>query len=111
MFSSFESLLTTQLAALAAALLLGLAMGILLQSTVLGLVAAIGLPFVISTAGVLAAAFSSEVITDIVRAVDLNGAAAALAAGDATAFELPPLLLVVVPTALGLRRWTVREVG
>ena len=39
-FSSFESLLTTQLAALAAALLLGLAMGILLQSTVLGLVAA-----------------------------------------------------------------------
>ena len=111
-FSSFESLLTTQLAALAAALLLGLAMGILLQSTVLGLVAAIGLPFVISTAGVLAAAFSSEVITDIVRAVDLNGAAAALAAGDATAFELLPLLLlVVVPTVLGLRRWTVREVG
>ena len=89
-FSSFENLLTTQLAVLAAALLIGLAMGILLQSTVLGLIAAIGLPFIIGTAGGLAMLFSSELISDIVRAVDLNAAAMALGAGDATAFELLP---------------------
>lgn len=111
-FSSFENLLTTQLAVLAAALLIGLAMGILLQSTVLGLIAAIGLPFIISTAGGLAMLFNSELISDIVRAVDLNAAAMALGAGDATAFELLPLLLLVIlPTALGVRRWNSREVG
>lgn len=111
-FSSFEGVLTTGLAVLAAALLIGLAMGILLQSTVLGLIAAIGLPFIISTAGGLAMLFNSELISDIVRAVDLNSAAMALGAGNATAFELLPLLLLVIlPTALGIRRWNLREVG
>lgn len=111
-FSSFENVLTTQLALLAVALLFGLAMGILLQSTVIGLVVAIGLPIVISTAGGLAMIFNSDLISDIVRAVDLNAAASALTAGNATAFDvLPLLLLIVVPTALGMRRWNTREVG
>ena len=111
-FSSFESLLTTQLVVLAASLLFALAMGILLQSTVIGLVVAIGVPFVISTAGALTAAFGSEVVADVVRAVDLTSAASALGTGDAGAFELLPLLLlVVVPTVLGVRRWSLREVG
>ncbi|ATG54010.1 ABC transporter permease [Brachybacterium ginsengisoli] len=111
-FSSFESLLSTQLVVLAASLLFALAMGILLQSTVIGLVVAIGVPFVISTAGALTAAFGSEVVADVVRAVDLTSAASALGTGDAGAFELLPLLLlVVVPTVLGVRRWSLREVG
>ncbi|WP_394215390.1 ABC transporter permease [Brachybacterium vulturis] len=111
-FSSFESLLATQLPVLAATLLFALAMGILLQSTVISLVVAIGLPFVISTAGVLTMTFGSELISDIVRAVDLTAAAAALGAGTAGAFELLPLaLLVLLPAALGIRRWSQREVG
>lgn len=111
-FSSFEGVLTTGLAVLAAALLIGLAMGILLQSTVLGLIAAIGLPFIITTAGGIAILFNSELISDIVRAVDLNAAAMAVGAGNATAFELLPLLLLVIlPAALGIRRWNLREVG
>ncbi|MDN5820685.1 MAG: ABC transporter permease [Brachybacterium sp.] len=111
-FSSFESLLTTQLPILAAILLFSLAMGIFLQSTVISLVIAIGLPFVISTAGVLTMTSGSELISDIVRAVDLTAAAAALGDGTAGAFELLPLaLLVLLPAALGVRRWSQREVG
>src|SRR5699024_973335 len=111
-FSGLEDVLTTHLLVIAAALLFSLAMGILLQSTVISLVVAIGLPFVISTAGTLAMAFGSELISDIIRAVDLSAAAAALGNGEAGAFELLPLvLLVIVPAALGVRRWTVREVG
>lgn len=110
-FSSFEDLLTTQLVALSASLLFALAMAVLLQSTVIGLVVAIGVPFVISTAGALTAAFASETISNIVRAVDLTAAASALSAGDAGAFELLPLvLLVVLPAVLGVRRWSRREV-
>src|SRR5699024_3435991 len=75
--SGLEDVLTTHLLVIAAALLFSLAMGILLQSTVISLVVAIGLPFVISTAGTLAMAFGSELISDIIRAVDLSAAAAA----------------------------------
>ncbi|AXK45920.1 ABC transporter permease [Brachybacterium saurashtrense] len=111
-FSSFDSLLTTQLAVVGSAVLFGLAMGILLQSTVLGLIAAIGLPFVISTASGLAMVFGSETVSDVIRAVDLTAAATALGSGQATAFELLPLLLMVLlPAALGVRRWNRREVG
>lgn len=95
-----------------ATLLFSLAMAILLQSTVIGLVTAIGVPFVISTAGALAMVFGSEVISDLIRAVDLQTAAALLGGGEATAFELLPLLLlVIVPTVFGIRRWNQREVG
>ena len=111
-FSTFEDVLTSHLSVLVATLLFSLAMGLVLQSTVLGLVAAIGAPFVISTAGVIAMALGSDLVSDIVRALDLQTAATTLAAGDGTAFDLLPLLiLVVVPAALGIRRWAVREVG
>lgn len=110
--SSVDGMLTTQLAVLVVTLLFSLAMGIVLQSTVLGLVAAIGVPFMVTTAGGLAAIFGSQVLTDVIRAVDLQAAATTLAGGDATAFELIPLvLLVVVPTLLGVQRWRMREVG
>ncbi|GAA4522625.1 hypothetical protein GCM10023160_11330 [Brachybacterium paraconglomeratum] len=111
-FSSFEGVLTTQLAIMVATLLFSAAMAILLQSTVIGLVTAIGVPVVISTAGALAMVFGSEVISDIIRAVDLQTAAGLFGGGEATAFELLPLLLlVVVPTVFGIRRWNRREVG
>src|SRR5699024_11622 len=111
-FSGLEDELTTHLLVIVAALLFSLAMGILLQSTVISLVVAIGLPFVISTAGAGACAVGSELISDVLRAVDLAAAAAALGDGEAGAVELLPLvLLVLVPAALGVRRWTVREVG
>src|SRR5699024_3650423 len=85
---------------------------ILLQSTVISLVVAIGLPFVISTAGTVAMAFGSELISDVIRAVDLSAAGAGLGDGEAGAFELLPRgLRVLVPAALGVRRWTGREVG
>src|SRR5699024_251873 len=61
-FSGLEDVLTTHLLVIVAALLFSLAMGILLQSTVISLVVAIGLPFVISTAGTVAMAFGSELI-------------------------------------------------
>ncbi|MGO1284580.1 ABC transporter permease [Brachybacterium sp. Z12] len=111
-FSTFDEVLTSHLPLLVATLLFSLAMGIVLQSTVLGLVAAIGAPFVITTAGVIAMALGSDLVSDIVRALDLQTAAMTLAAGDGTAFDLLPLLLlVIVPTVVGIRRWAVREVG
>lgn len=109
---SFEGVMTTQLAVLVATLLFSLAMGIALQSTVLGLLAAIGLPFIITTAGQLAMAFGNETLTDVIRAVDLQTAAIALADGEATAYELLPLtLMVIIPTLVGIHRWRHREVG
>ena len=100
------------LATLTATFLFSLAMGVALQSTVLGLVAAIGVPFVVGTAGTLAAAFGSETLADVIRAVDLSSAAVALADGSAGAFELLPLLLLVaVPVVLGAQRWRHREIG
>ena len=111
-FSTFDEVLTSHLPLLVATLLFSLAMGIVLQSTVLGLVAAIGAPFVITTAGVIAMALGSGLVSDIVRALDLQTAAMTLAAGEGTAFDLLPLLLlVIVPTVVGIRRWAVREVG
>ncbi|MGP9539595.1 ABC transporter permease [Brachybacterium sp. AOP43-C2-M15] len=110
--ASIDGVMTTQLPVLGAALLFSLAMGIVLQSTVLGLVAAIGLPVVVSTAGTIAMAVGSQGLADVIRAVDLQSALVALASGEGTALELVPLLLLVaVPTALGVQRWRVREVG
>src|SRR5699024_6626850 len=79
LLSSIEGVLTTQLANLGATFLFSLAMGMLLQSTVLGLVAAIGIPFVIGTASNLAMAFGSQTLADVIAAVDLTGASLALA--------------------------------
>lgn len=111
-FSTMDNVLTTQLAALGATLLFSLAVGIALQSTVLGLVAAIGVPFVVGTATAVAMLTGSETLTDIVRAIDLQTASAVLGAGDATAFELLPLLLLVIlPAAYGAWRWNRREVA
>ncbi|MGO3312617.1 MAG: ABC transporter permease [Brachybacterium tyrofermentans] len=111
-FSAFGDALTTQLIGLAAILLFSLAVGIALQSTVVGLVAAIGIPFVVGTATAVAMLTGSEVLMDVVRAVDLQTAATVLASGDATAFELIPLvLLVVLPAVYGAWRWNNREVA
>lgn len=111
-FSGMGDALASLLATLGATLLFSLAVGIALQSTVLGLVAAIGIPFVVGTATAIAMLTGSETIMDIVRAVDLQTAAMALGSGDATAFELLPLaLLVVLPAAYGAWRWNSREVS
>ncbi|WP_193106487.1 ABC transporter permease [Brachybacterium sp. FME24] len=111
-FDSFDSALASQLAMLAATLLFSLAVGLALQSTVLGLLAAIGFPFVIGTASGIAAITGSETFTDVVRALDLQTAAMVLADGQATAFELLPLaVLVLLPAAYGVWRWNRREVG
>lgn len=111
-FSTMDNVLTTQLAALGAILLFSLAVGIALQSTVLGLVASIGVPFVVGTAAAVAMLTGSETLTNIVRAIDLQTASAVLGAGDATAFELLPLLLLVIlPAAYGAWRWNRREVA
>lgn len=111
-FSAFGDALTTQLLGLAAILLFSLAVGIALQSTVVGLVAAIGIPFVVGTATAVAMLTGSATLMDVVRAVDLQTAASVLASGDATAFELIPLaLLVILPAAYGALRWNNREVA
>lgn len=112
LFDSLGDVFTTQLATLAATLLFSLAMGIALQSTVMGLLAAIGFPFVIGTGASIAMLTGSEVVTDIVRALDLQTAAAVLADGRGGAFELIPfVLLVILPGAYGVWRWNHREVG
>ena len=111
-FSSMEGVMTTQLATLGSYLLISLAMGLLTQSSVLGLLSAIGIPFLTATAVPLAALTGSELFIDVVRAVDLPGAAVALGDGRAGAFELLPLALtVLLPAALGVWRWNRREVG
>lgn len=111
-FSSMEGVMTTQLATLTSYLLISLAMGLLTQSSVLGLISAIGIPFITSTAASIAMLTGSDVIIDVVRAVDLPGAAVALADGRAGGFELLPLALtVLLPAAGGLWRWNRREVG
>src|SRR5699024_6441473 len=82
-------------------LLISLAMGLLTQSSVLGLLSAIGTPFLTATAVPLATLTGSELFIDVVRAVDLPGAAVALGDGRAGAFELLPLALtVLLPAAL-----------
>ncbi len=53
-FSSMDDVLTSQLAVHAAIALFSIAMGLVTQSTVLGLIAAIGVPFVVSTAAGIA---------------------------------------------------------
>ena len=104
--------MTTQLATLGSYLLISLAMGLLTQSSVLGLLSAIGIPFITATAVPLAMLTGSQLFIDAVRAIDLPGAAVALADGRAGAFELLPLALtVLVPAALGVWRWNRREVG
>ncbi|MGP5305630.1 ABC transporter permease [Brachybacterium alimentarium] len=111
-FESLETVFTTQLASLAATLLFSLAMGLALQSTVLGLLAAIGFPFVTATATGIAAITGSETVMDIVSALDLDTAATTLADGSGGAFELIPIaLLLVLPGAYGIWRWNHREVG
>lgn len=104
--------MTTQLATLASYLLISLAMGLLTQSSVLGLISAIGIPFVTSTAAPIAMLTGSDVFIDVVRAVDLPGAAVALADGRAGTFEILPLAItVILPAAFGVWRWNRREVG
>src|SRR5699024_9954442 len=111
-FSSMEGVMTTQLATLGSYLLISLAMGLLTQSSVLGLLSAIGIPFLTATAVPLATLTGSELFIDVVRAVDLPGAAVALGDGRAGAFELLPLALpVLLPAARGVWRWNRREVG
>lgn len=110
-FARAGEVLAMQLGSLGATFLFSLAMGVALQSTVLGLVAAIGVPFVVGTAASLAAAFGPGTLVDVIRAVDLSGAALALTGGTAGPYELLPLLLLVVlPLAVGTRRWLHREI-
>lgn len=111
-FASMDRVWTVQLPLLAITFIFALAMGILTQSTVLGLMAAIGVPFVIGTAGTVAMLTGSEVAMDVVRAVDLQSAAVALGEGEAGLFELLPVaLLIVAPAVIGVWRWNRREVG
>lgn len=111
-FSTMDRVLTTQLAVLAAAFALSAAAGVLTQSTVMGLLVAIGLPFIVSTARQIALAVGSETLDAVLRALDLQGAAVALGDGRAEAFDLlPVLILVVLPLALGAWRWSRREIG
>ncbi|MFC7456679.1 ABC transporter permease [Brachybacterium sp. GCM10030267] len=111
-FDSLDGVLSTQLPVIAVTLLFSLAMGLALQSTVLGLIAAIGFPFVVGTASAVGVLTGSEFLTDLVRAFDLQTAATAFGNGEATAFELIPLvLLVILPAAFGIWRWSHREVG
>lgn len=111
-FESFRDVLTTQMAMMGATWLMSLAMAVLAQSAVVGMLLAIGLPFVISTFATIAMATGSEVLDKVARAVHLQDAAYRLIDGTAGAFELLPLtLMVLIPLALGARRWSRREIG
>ncbi|EYT50981.1 ABC transporter permease [Brachybacterium muris] len=111
-FASMDRVLTTQVTALLATLAFSVAMGVLTQSTVMGLLAAIGIPFVVSTSRQIAMLAGSETLDGVLRSVDLQAAAVAFGDGQAEAFDvLPLLILVVLPLALGAWRWSRREIG
>lgn len=100
------------LAQMGAIVLFAVAMGVLTQSTVLGLLAAIGVPVLVTTASGIALALDSSALTTAVRTVDLQSGAMALASGGGEALDVVPvLLLVVLPLALGTVRWLRREVA
>lgn len=104
--------MTTHVTVLLATLAFSLAMGVLTQSTVMGLLAAIGFPFFIGTARQIAMLAGSETLDGVLRAVDLQAAATVLGDGQAEAFDvLPLLILVVLPLGLGAWRWSRREIG
>lgn len=111
-FSSMDRVMTTQVTVLLATLAFSTAMGVLTQSTVMGLLAAIGFPVMISMARPLAMMAGSEILDGTLRALDLQGAATLLGDGQAQLFDLLPLLiLVVLPLAVGAWRWRRREIG
>lgn len=94
-----------------AQILFALAVGAALQSVVLALVVALGLPVAVSIAGSLAARTGSDVLPALVRALDLEGAALRLATGEAGPAEAGTIaLLVLLPLAVGAKRWLIREI-
>jgi hypothetical protein len=95
-----------------AVLFFSIAMGLLTQSTVLGLLTSIGLPFVVTTAGGLVALTGSETLTTLVRAFDVQSAGVNIGLGRPEAVDLVAVaLLVAVPVVLGVIRWNRREVA
>ena len=89
-----------------------MAVALLLRSTVLALVVALGVPVVVSAAGGIAAALGRDALVTVVGAVDLQAASSSLAFGEASPIHLLPLLLLVVlPAALGVRGWMRTEVA
>ena len=111
-FTAMDRVMTTHVTVLLATLAFSLAMGVLIQSTVMGLLAAIGFPFIIGTARRIAMLAGSETLDGVLRALDLQAAATVLGDGQAEAFDvLPLLILVVLLLALGAWRWSRREIG
>lgn len=110
-FESFRGVMTTQLSVLLVTALFALVMGALTQSTVLGLVAAIGVPFVVATAAGVVTLTGSQLAADIVAALDLQTAAVQIADGAAGAEVLWPIaLLLVLPLLGAVLRWSRREI-
>lgn len=111
-FADVSDALAQPLAACAASFLLALAFAVLLQSTLFGLLAAIGVPFVLTIALGVALATGSQTVSDVVHAFDLSTAAAKLADGASEWKDvLPVITMFVIPFAFGVRRWATREVG
>jgi ABC-type transport system involved in multi-copper enzyme maturation permease subunit len=104
--------LPSTLGMIGAVLFFSIAMGLLTQSTVLGLLTSIGLPFVVTTAGGLVALTGSETLTTLVRAFDVQSAGVNIGLGRPEAVDLVAVaLLVAVPVVLGVIRWNRREVA
>lgn len=88
------------------------AMGLLTQSTVLGLITALGVPMLVSTVAAFTGAFGSETLQSIVAAVDLQAASSRITAGEGTWSDaIPVVLLIIVPGLIGARRWMTRDVA
>lgn len=88
------------------------AMGLLTQSTVLGLIIALGLPMLVTAVAAFTGVFGSQTLQNIVAAVDLSSAGQRIAAGKGTWPDLIPVaLLIVLPGVIGARRWMTRDVS
>ncbi|MDO5662853.1 MAG: ABC transporter permease subunit, partial [Brachybacterium sp.] len=97
---------------LAGAFAFGVATGVLMQNTALGILISIAVPFTISVASTLAGALGSERLMNVISWVQLEAAAATFAAGDVTAAAVGSvILLVVIPLLAGSVRWQRREIA
>lgn len=111
-FGSAGDDVATLLVTSAGSMVFGIAVAALLQSTPLALIAAIAVPFILSTASSLIKAFAPDWLADAFSVIDVTGAFTNITAGGFTALNgVCIALMVVVPFVFGAIRWQRREVN
>ncbi|MFC0672364.1 ABC transporter permease [Brachybacterium hainanense] len=111
-YSQAGTTILAQIMYLLGTLAFGTAMGTLLQSTPLALVASLAVPFAVTVAGGLTMLLDSELVTRLIAVLDLSQATAAIADGSVRPENVGAVaLLVLAPLVAGTLRWNRREIG